>query len=216
MDKMGGYAEYTTVNESELALMPKNVDFIKAASLPVAGITAAEGILDLADVQAGQLVLVHAAAGGVGSIAIQLAKVRGAKVIGTASKHNHEFLKELVVDLVIDYCSQKFEDCVKNVDVVFDGVGGATQKRSYKVLRKGGVLISITTVPDAHLAKLYSVKASHVWANPSHRLLGIISKLVDSDLVKPVVTYTFPLGQVQKAHKLSEGGHLRGKIVLIP
>ena len=193
MDKMGGYGEYATVNESELALMPQNIDFIKAASLPVAGITAAEGILDFADIQPGQLVLVHAAAGGVGSIAVQLAKVRGAKVIGTASKHNHEFLKDLGVDIAIDYHSQKFEDCVKNVDVVFDGVGGETQERSYKVLRKGGILVSITTVPDTHLAKLYSVKASHVWANPSRRLLNSISELVESGLVKPVVTYTFPL-----------------------
>ena len=144
----GAYAEYVAVKASEVAAKPPSLDHLQAAALPHVGLTAWRMLMDAANIAAGQTVLIHAAAGGVGSMAVQLAKSRQAKVIGTASGNNQDFLRELGVDEAIDYSSTRFEDVVNNVDVVLDNVGGETQERSWKVLKTGGILLSIVQPPS--------------------------------------------------------------------
>src|SRR5216683_2520023 len=139
----GTYAEYITVREPEVALKPKSLDHVHAAAIPLAALTAWQALFDAGGLSAGQRVLIHAAAGGVGSFAVQLAKWKGAYVIGTASAHNHEFLRGLGADETIDYTAVRFEDAVQDVDLVLDAMAGETQKRSWKTLKPGGILVSI-------------------------------------------------------------------------
>lgn len=216
LKKMGGYAEFATVNESELEIIPVGMSFFEAAALPVAGITALQGLFGIGKLEAGQKVLIHAAAGGVGTLAVQLAKLHGAEVIGTASKRNHKFLKGLGIDQVIDYSEIDFETCVKNVDLVFDGVGGEVQHRSYKVLKNGGKLVSITDVPDHKLAEKFHVTVGHVWANPNCKLLKLLGDIYIQGNLKPIISEILLLEEVQKAHIESEKGHVRGKLILEP
>jgi NADPH:quinone reductase-like Zn-dependent oxidoreductase len=139
----GAYAEFIVVKESEVALKPKSIDHLHAAALPLAGLTAWQTLFDAAALSAGQRVLIHAAAGGVGHVAVQLAKWKGAHVIGTAAGRNHDFLRELGVDQVIDYDTERFEEVVQPVDVVLDTLGGEIQARSWKVVKRGGILVSV-------------------------------------------------------------------------
>ena len=148
----GAYAEYIVAKESEVAFKPKSVDHVQAAAIPLAALTAWQALFDTAGLKAGQKVLIHGAAGGVGSFAVQLAKRKGAHVIGTASGRNQSFLRELGVDEAIDYEKTGFEDVVHDVDVVLDTIGGDTQNRSWKVLKKGGILVSIISPPSAEEA----------------------------------------------------------------
>ena len=215
LTKSGAYAEYTLANESEVALKPKSVDHVHAAAIPVGSQTAWQALFDTAKLRAGQKVLIHAAAGGVGMFAVQFAKAKGAYVIGTASGKNQAFLRELGVDEAIDYEKTRFEDAVHDVDVVFDTIGGEVQERSWKVLKKGGSLISIVAPPSAEQAAKYGVRASFYVlsrANPAN--LAEIASLVDSGRVKTVVDTILPLDEARRAHELSAQGHVRGKIVL--
>ena len=216
----GAYAEYIVVREGELARKPASIDHVHAAAVPLAALTAWQALFDApapntsAGLQAGQTVLVQAAAGGVGTFAVQLARWRGARVVGTGSAHNAEFLRELGVDTFVDYGATRFEDVVRDVDVIFDTVGGETLERSWGVLRKGGVLVSIAGQPSASLAKEHGVRGNYVSVQPSASHLTQIAGLIDAGQVKPIVAKVLPLAAAQEAHELSKSGHVRGKIVL--
>ena len=210
----GTYAEYVVVKETEAALKPKSIDHVHAAAIPVVGLTAWQALFDKAGLSQGQKILIHGAAGGVGSFAVQLAKWKGAHVIGTASVRNQEFLRELGVDEPIDYEKTSFEDVVHDVDVVLDTLGGDTQSRSWKVLKKGGILVSIVAPPSADEAARLGVRSAFFSAHPSSSQLSEIAKLVDAGKLKPVVETVLPLSEARQAHELNETGHARGKIVL--
>jgi NADPH:quinone reductase-like Zn-dependent oxidoreductase len=210
----GAYAEYITVKEAEVAFKPRSIDHIHAGAIPLACLTAWQAIFDTAGLRAGQKILIHAAAGGVGSFAVQLAKWKGAYVIGTASEENQSFLRELGVDEPIDYESTPFEDSVRDVDVVFDTIGGDTQTRSWKVLKKGGILVSIVAPPSAEAAAKSGVRQAFIFMTPNGSELTEIALLVDSGKLKPVVETVLPLPDARQAHELIQMGHTRGKIVL--
>ena len=210
----GAYAQYIVVQESEVAIKPKSLDHIHAAAIPLAALTAWQALFDAAGLGAGQKVLIHAAAGGVGSFAVQLAKWKGAHVIGTASKRNHDFLRTLGADETIDYTATRFEDAVRNVDVVLDTMGGDTQKRSWKVLRKGGILVSILAAPPPEEAAAHGVRQAYTFVQPNAAQLVEIAKLADSGKLRPVVETVLPLSEARRAQELSQAGHVRGKIVL--
>ena len=210
----GGYAEYATAPETVVARKPAAIDQVHAAAVPIAGLTAWQALFDVAQLQPGQRILIHGAAGGVGNFAVQFAKANGAYVIGTASSGNQAFLRELGVDNIIDYQKTRFEDVVHDVEVALDTIGGDTQVRSFKALKKGGILVSIVQPPSQELAAKYGVRATFYGAKPSSSDLAEIAKLIDSGEVKPVVQTVLPLAEARRAHELSETGHARGKIVL--
>ena len=210
----GGYAEYAVAKATVVAKKPRTLDHVHAAAVPVAGLTAWQALFEVAQLRAGQKVLIHAAAGGVGNFAVQLAKAKGAYVIGTASSKNHPFLRDLGVDQAIDYQKTRFEDAVNEVDVVLDTVGGETQERSFKVLKKGGILVSLVQPPSQESATKYGVRALFYGGHASASDLAEIAKLIDGGKVKTVVETVLPLAEARRAHELSETGHARGKIVL--
>lgn len=212
----GGYAEYAVAKEAIVTKKPRTLDYVHAATVPVAGVTAWQALFEVAQLRAGQKVLIHASAGGVGNFAVQFAKAKGAYVIGTASSRNQAFLHELGVDQAIDYEKTRFEDVVRDVDVVLDPLGGETQERSFKTLKKGGILVSLVQPPSEELAKKHGVRALFYGAHASSSDLAQIAKLIDSGKVKTVVDTVLPLAEARRAHELSQGGHVRGKIVLKP
>jgi NADPH:quinone reductase-like Zn-dependent oxidoreductase len=213
-DGYGGYAEYAVAKETETALKPKSIDHVQAATIPVAAVTAWRALFDTAGLEKGQRVLIHGAAGGVGSFAVQLAKWKGAHVIGTASAKNQTFLRELGADEPIDYENSRFDDVVQDVDVVLDPIGGETQKRSWKVLKKGGILVSIVAPPSTEEATKHGVRSAFISANADTSVLREIARVIDSGKLKPIVETVLPLSEARKAHELNESGHARGKIVL--
>lgn len=213
---LGCYAEYVIVKENELSRKPHNLDFIQAASIPMGALTAWQAIFDAANLQKGDKILIHAASGGVGSMAVQLAKAKGAHVIGTASARNREFVQKLGADEFIDYTSKNFEDVVSDADVVFDTVGGDTLARSYKALKKGGFLVTIVEKPSQELAKEHGVEARHIASQPNPDQLGKITELVEKGKIRTHIERIFPLSEAAEAHKLSKQGHTRGKMVLVP
>jgi NADPH:quinone reductase-like Zn-dependent oxidoreductase len=210
----GAYAEYIVVRESEVALKPKSLDHLHAAAIPLAALTAWQALFDVGGLSTGQKALIHAAAGGVGSLAIQLAKWKGAHVIGTASGRNQSFITELGVDEAIDYETTRFEDAVHHVDVVFDTIGGDIQQRSWRVLKKGGILVSIVSPPSQEEAAKRNVRSGYLSVQPNSADLAEIARLVDAGKVKPFVETVLPLSAARTAQELSETGHTRGKIVL--
>jgi NADPH:quinone reductase-like Zn-dependent oxidoreductase len=210
----GAYAEYVVVRESDLALKPNSIDHTHAAAIPLAALTAWQALFDVADLSTGQKVLIHGAAGGVGSFAVQLAKWKGAYVIGTASKRNQRLLRELGGDETIDYENTQFEDVVRDVDVVLDTIGGDIQKRSWKVLKKAAILVSVVTPPSPQEAAVHGVRQRFVGTQPNARQLTELAKLADSGKIKPIIGTVLPLAEVRHAHELSQTGHTRGKIVL--
>lgn len=212
--RWGGYAEYAVVPESELARKPKSMDFVHAACVPLAALTAWQALIDTAGLKEGQTVLIHAGAGGVGHFAIQIAKAKGAKVIATASANHLAFLKELGADVAIDYKVQKFEELAKDVDVVLDSIGGDTQARSLGCLKKGGFLVSIVQPPDAKKLDELGLKGAIMLVKPDAKQLDELAKLVEAKKLKCVVSETLPLADVKRAHELSQGGHTQGKIGL--
>ena len=210
----GTYAEYVVAKETEAALKPKSIDHVHAAAIPVVALTAWQALFDKAGLSKSQRILIHGAAGGVGSFAVQLAKWKGAHVIGTASGRNQAFLRELGVDEPIDYERTRFEDVVHDVDVVLDTLAGDIQNRSWKVLKKGGILVSIVAPPSADEAAKHSVRSAFFSAHPSSSQLSEIAKLVDAGKLKSVVETVLPLSDARRAHELNETGHARGKTVL--
>jgi NADPH:quinone reductase-like Zn-dependent oxidoreductase len=212
--KNGSYAEYVAVKASLVERKPESVDFVHAAAVPLAGLTAWQGLFDHGKLQAGQKVLIHAASGGVGSFAIQFASWKGAHVIGTTSEKNIALVKSLGADEVIDYKNEKFEDCLQNLDLVFDTLGGEIQKRSFRVLKNGGRLITtVKPEPDKESeAKNIQVQGFLALSIPED--LEQIAGLIDQGKIKPLVSRIFPLNKAAEAQKLSETGHVNGKIVL--
>jgi NADPH:quinone reductase-like Zn-dependent oxidoreductase len=214
LSRDGAYAEYIVVRESEIALKPRSIDHVHAAAIPLAGLTAWESLFDAALLSPHQRILIHAAAGGVGHFAVQLAKWKGAYVIGTASARNHEFVRQLGADEMIDYHTQRFEDLARNVDVVLDTIGGETQQRSWEVLKPGGVLVSIISPPSSETAKAHGVRQAYVFIQPNASRLAEIAALVDSGKLRAAVETLLPLADARRAHEISQSGHARGKIVL--
>ena len=210
----GAYAEFIVIKETEVALKPKSLDHLHAAVLPLAGLTAWQTLFDSAALSAGQRVLIHAAAGGVGHVAVQLAKWKGAHVIGTASSRNHDFLRHLGVDQVVDYTTERFEDVVRPVDVVLDTLGGEIQARSWNIVKSGGILVSIVNPPSAEVAATHAARQAFVFTEPNAAQLAEIAQLADAKKLKVIVETTLALSDVMRGQELSESGHQRGKIVL--
>jgi NADPH:quinone reductase-like Zn-dependent oxidoreductase len=210
----GAYAEYIVVRESELALKPKSLHHVRAAAVPLAAVTAWQALFDAGQLKRGQRVLIHGGSGGVGHVAVQLAKWKGAHVLATASTKNQELLRELGVDEPIDYTKQKFEDVARDVDLVLDLIGGETQERSWSVLKKGGVLLSLVQPPSVEKAKALGVRAAFVAGHPSGAQLAEIVNIIDSGKLAPVINRILPLSEARRAHELSQSGHTHGKIVL--
>lgn len=210
----GGYAEYAIAKVDETALKPKNISFVEAAAVPLAATTARQALIDSAKIDKGQTVLIHGGSGGVGSFAIPIAKARGARVIATASTAHQAALKQLGVDQAIDYTATKFEDVVKDVDVVLNCVRADALARSYGVVKKGGVIVSITDEPDQAECAKHGITCSRMGAHPDATVLEELTKLIEAGKMKPIVSQTFPLADATKAHQQIETRHTLGKIVL--
>lgn len=214
LTRNGAYAEYVTVRDSEVALKPRSIDHIHAAAIPLAALTAWQALFDAGRLTAGQTVLIHAAAGGVGTFAVQFAIWKGAHVIGTASGRNQSFLRELGTDDTIDYEKTRFEDVVRHADIVLDALGEDIQKRSWQTLRTGGTLVSIVNAPSPEEAAAHGVWAVRVGVQANPQQLAEIAHLVDSGKVRSIVETVVPLAEARRAHELIQTGHVRGKIVL--
>jgi NADPH:quinone reductase-like Zn-dependent oxidoreductase len=210
----GANAEYVLAFAADVAFKPDSLDHIHAAAIPHVALTAWQALIELANLTKGQTILIHAAAGGVGHMAVQLAKLRDAKVIGTASIHL-DFIKELGVDEAIDYATTPFEDVVSDVDVVLDLVGGETQQRSWKVMKPGGILLSTVQAPSEATAAAHGVRQRMIdSAPPIRKTLTEVARMVDNGQLQPHVSTVLPLQEIRKAHEMIEARHTHGKIVL--
>ncbi|MEV4439599.1 NADP-dependent oxidoreductase [Streptomyces sp. NPDC049577] len=210
-----GYAEYIAVPSRQVARKPASVDHVHAAAIPLAALTAWQGLVDAARIGEGQRVLVHRAAGGVGHFAVQIAKARGAHVIGLASAAKHDFVRSLGADEVIDYRTTDYTEVLAGLDVVFDSSSDGV--RSLSVLRPGGTLVSIMEHWNRELAARVEAAGRHfagISVEPDYASLEAIAALVDAGRIRPHVTATFPLDEVAKAHELVGSGRAQGKVVL--
>ena len=240
MDKrrIGAFAEFAVVAEADAAAKPANLSHIEAAAVPLAGLTAWQALFEIGGLKAGQKVLIHGGSGGVGSFAIQLAHHAGATVATTVGARNAELVRSLGADIVIDYKTQRFEDVVSGYDLVFDTQAGDIQHRSFSVLKRGGVLVSIAGKPDGRLvrefglnpllgvlldflsrkslrlAKRHGVRYEYLFMHPSGEQLAQIGRLLAEGSVRTVVDKVFPLAQVREALAYSEAGHATGKVVV--
>ena len=182
--------------------------------MPLAALTAWQALFDTAGLSAGQTVLIHAAAGGVGTFAVQFAKWKGARVLGTASARNAEFLRELGVDEVINYAAARFEDVARDVDVVLDAMGGEVLARSWTTLKPGGFLVSIAEQPSPERAAAHGVRAANCFCQANAAQLREIGDLIDLGRIEPVIEAVLPLAEARQAQEVNQQGHTRGKIVL--
>jgi NADPH:quinone reductase-like Zn-dependent oxidoreductase len=213
-----GYAEYVVAPSRQLARKPVTVDHRHAAALPLVGLTAWQGLVDIADVQPGQRVLVHGAGGGVGHIAVQIAKARGAYVIGTASAGKHEFVRGLGADEVIDYRAVDFTQAVGDLDVVLEVIGGDYGERSVRTLVPGGLLVTAVDHSNADLAAKIEAagrRFAGIAVEPDYRSLERLAELVDAGQVRPHVSHVLPLEQAARGHELLDAGGITGKVVLV-
>jgi len=210
----GGWAEYCISNEGESAIKPKSFGFIDASAVPLAALTAWQALIDIGKIENGQTVLIHGGSGGVGSFAIQIAKAHGARVIATASTANQDVLKQLGAEVAIDYTKQKFEEIAHDVDLVLDPVGRDTLARSYGVIKKGGIVVTIVSRCDQAELKKHEIRGASLSSHPDSGELGEITKLIDGGKIKPIVTEVLPLTDAAKADAQAETHHTRGKIVL--
>ena len=216
----GAYAEYIVVDEDSVAHKPQSLLFNEAAAVPLAALTAYQALFDKHELTANHTILIHAAAGGVGHFAVQLAKLAGATVIATAGTTNKEFLADLQADEIIDYNKQDFVEVIKQkfpngIDRVLDGVGGDVQNRSIEVLKAGGHMVSITTVPDKEKIVAVGATSRHHFVVPNSKQLEILANLFDSNKLKVHVEKLYPLNEVLLALQHSQRGHTRGKTVLV-
>lgn len=210
----GAYAEYVSVPAQHLAPKPRLLDHAHAAAVPLAALTAWQALFDTAGLSAGQTVLVHAAAGGVGHLAVQMAKHAKARVIATASTRNEDFVMSLGADQFIDYSKSRFEDCAKEVDVVFHTIGAEHRQRSWSVVRKGGWLVAISGgLADDEPAK-YAAHGKFITVRPNGAQLAEIGRLLDARVLRVNVDKTYPFEEIAKAHEHVERGHTRGKVVI--
>lgn len=213
----GAYAEYVTAPARHFAHLPEGLDHVQGAALPLAALTAWQALVDTAQLQAGERVLIHAAAGGVGHLAVQIAKARGAYVIGTARQAKHDVLRGLGADELIDYTQQDFAETVRDVDVVFDTIAGAYGARSLRALRPGGRLVSILPLDDtfpAEQAREARIRAGFMLVEPDRSGLQAVADLVNSGKLRVLIDTVVPLEDAAKAHALGETGRTTGKIVL--
>lgn len=210
----GAYAELVTTSAGMVAAKPKKLSPLDAASVPLAGQTAWQGLFDQGHLQSGQTVLIHAAAGGVGSFAVQLAHWKGARVLTTASAANADYLRSLGADVVIDYKTTRFETVAKDVDLVLDLVGGETQQRSFGVIKSGGYLVSAVQPPSTEEAGRRKIHAVIMHMQASTSNLKQLGELLDAGTIRTVVTETYPLSQAAEAWRRHMSGHTRGKAVL--
>lgn len=210
----GSLAEFTPVKAESLAVKPKSVDFATAAALPLAGCSAIQALVDTMDLQSGQKILIHGGGGGIGSLAIQIAKNLGAYVATTATGEGIDFVKSLGADEVIDYQAQDFSEIIKDYDAVYDTVGGETTTKSYSILKPGGKLVSMLTPPDDMLAKQYQIEASLQGSKVTTERLNRLAELVDNGAVKAHVEKVFPLPEAGQAMSFWKNEHPRGKVVV--
>ncbi|MFD5456100.1 NADP-dependent oxidoreductase [Streptomyces olivaceus] len=214
----GSHAEYVTAPARTFTHLPAGTDHVRAGALPLVSLTAWQALVERADLQPGQRVLIHAAAGGVGHVAVQIAKARGAHVIGTASAGKHAFLRSLGADEAVDYRETDFTEAVRDVDVVLDTIGGDTSLRSLRVLRPGGVVVSILPVGSGEFfeeAGRLGVRAVRMLVDADRADMREIARLVETGKLEPTIAKTFPLAEAAVAHALGETGRTTGKIVLV-
>lgn len=210
----GGWADYVAVKQWEVAPKPKSLSFVEAAAVPMGALTAWQALVDAAQLHSGQTILIHGGSGGVGSFAVQIAKARGAHVIATASTANQDLLKQLGADVAIDYTKAKFEDVAKDVDAVLDPIGRDTLARSYAVVRKGGIIMSLVAQPDPAEFEKRGIRGTSIWVRPDTKDLADIAQLIDTGKIKPIVTQVLPLSEAIAAEQQAETHHTRGKVVL--
>ncbi|NEV85956.1 NADP-dependent oxidoreductase [Streptomyces tendae] len=214
----GSHAEYVAAPARAFTHKPSGIDHVQAGALPLVSLTAWQALVERADVQPGQRVLIHAAAGGVGHVAVQIAKARGARVIGTASAGKHEFLRSIGADETVDYRETDFAEAVKDVDVVLDTIGGDTSLRSLRVLRPGGVVVSILPVGSDEFyeeADRLGVRAVRMLVDADRTGMEEIARLVESGKLRATIAQTFPLAEAARAHAEGETGRTTGKLVLV-
>jgi NADPH:quinone reductase-like Zn-dependent oxidoreductase len=209
----GGFAEYAIARADDLALKPVNLDFIQAAALPLGALTAWQAMFELAKLSNGQRLLITNSSGGVGSLAVQLAKAMGAHVTALGSAPNEAYVRSLGADDFIDYKQQRFEDLAHDIDVVFDTVGGETFDRAFLTLKKGGFLVTAVAFPKDE-ASTFGVGVARVYCKPNAEQLASIRELAEAGKLKAHVATVLPLASIREAFDLSEGGRTRGKIVL--
>ncbi|HSX37985.1 MAG TPA: NADP-dependent oxidoreductase [Chlamydiales bacterium] len=216
----GSWAEYLTVPAEHAALIPTNLTMAQAAGIPLAGLTAWQALFDKANLQPGEWILIHGGGGGVGSFAIQWAKLHGASVITTASASKFDYVRQLGADEIIDYQKHSFVDQIKRshltgIDVVFDTIGGLVLKQSYEILKSGsGRIVSIREQPDLDVSQKFHVKASYLFVVPDGKILRSIARLFESGTVLPPIIHQMPLNQALLAIEEIRKGHTTGKIVL--
>jgi NADPH:quinone reductase-like Zn-dependent oxidoreductase len=210
----GSWADYVTVKQWEVAAKPRSLNFVEAAAVPMGALTAWQALVDVAKLQPGQMVLIHGGSGGVGSFAIQIAKARGARVIATASTANQDLLKQLGADVAVDYTTTKFEDVAKDVDAVLDPVGKETLARSYDVVKKGGIIMSLVARPDPAELEKRGIRGAGISVHPDAEDLAEIAQLIDAGKIKPIVTRVLPLSEAIAAQQQAATHHTRGKVVL--
>ena len=210
----GSIAEFARIHENELAIKPKNMSHIDAASVPLAGLTAWQALVTKGNINRGDKVLIHAGSGGVGTLAIQIAKYFGAEVTTTTSSKNKDLVKSLGADLVIDYTTQSFENKLSNYDLVIDAIGGDILTKSFKVLKKGGRLVSIKGQDTENLAKEYGVNFEWFFMSPDGEMLTEIASLISQGTIKTVIDSTYSMKQAPEAFELLAEGRAKGKIVI--
>jgi NADPH:quinone reductase-like Zn-dependent oxidoreductase len=210
----GGWADYVTVKEWEVAAKPRSLNFVEAAAVPMGALTAWQALVDVAQLHAGQTILIHGGSGGVGSFAVQIAKARDARVIATASTANQDLLKQLGADVAVDYTKTRFEDVARDVDAVLDPVGKETLARSYVVVKKGGIVMSLVARPDPVELKKRGIRGASISVHPDAEDLAEIAQLIDAGKIKPIVTQILPLSEAIAAQRQAATHHTRGKVVL--
>jgi NADPH:quinone reductase-like Zn-dependent oxidoreductase len=210
----GAYAEYVAVKEIESTHKPATMSHHQAAALSMNALTAWQALFDVAQLTANQKILIHAAAGGVGHLAVQLAKWRGAYVIGTASAKNKEFLSNLGADEIIDYTNDPFENLAKDVDVVLDTIGGETLIKSFSITKKNGIVVSIVDFENIKLAPKFGIRGENVIVSPNFQQLSKIANLFEEKMIQAHIETIFPLAEASKSHIQIQSGHTCGKIVL--
>ncbi|MFF2158256.1 NADP-dependent oxidoreductase [Paenibacillus chitinolyticus] len=236
--KIGTFAEYIAIHEDDIALKPKNLSFEEAASIPLVGLTSYQALSDILQLQKEQKILIQAGAGGVGTFAIQLAKLMGATVATTTSEAGANLVKSLGADEIINYKTEKFEEILKNYDAVFDTLGGEILERSFKVIKSGGKIVSVSGLPNARFGKEYgsgffktllfsaashkltalekkhNVQYTFLFMKPSGEQLRIIANFIETGKIKPIIDRVFPFEDAQKAMEYAESGRAKGKIIL--
>ncbi|WHY27345.1 NADP-dependent oxidoreductase [Bacillus wiedmannii] len=237
-NKIGTFAEYIAIHEDDIALKPKNLSFEEAASIPLVGLTSYQALHDIMNLQKDQKILIHAGSGGVGTFAIQLAKIMGATVTTTASEAGADLVTSLGADEIINYKTEKFEDILTNYDAVFDTIGGTTLEKSFNIIKSGGNIVSVSGMPNARfgkefgsgffktllfsfaskkltaLEKQHNAQYSFLFMKPSGDQLRTIANYIEAGKIKPVIDRVFPFEDAQKAMEYSESGRAKGKIIV--